>query len=482
MSRPESRFQLRAVSPEGEGPSPPGWWASVREAVTGTQQDFTEGSLGRAIMLLSVPMVIEMLMQSVFELADIFFVSRLGAEAVAAVGITASLLIFVFAIGLGLSMATTAMVARRMGEGNPQAAARTAYQAIVLAVIVSIPLAVAGAIFAPDLLRLMGASERVVDIGTTYCRVALGSNATILLLFLINAVFRGAGDAVAAMRALGLANLLNIVLDPLLIFGLGVIPEMGVTGAAVATAIGRAVGVGYQISVLVRGTGRLRLGRESLHFDVAVAKRMLRISGPGVVQYLVGSASWIMIIRLIAVFGSAAVAGYTIGVRVIIFALLPSWGMGNAAATLVGQNLGARKPERAERAVWIASIANAAFLSVVAVGLLIFARPVMHLFTNDPAVVEVGAELLRYIAYSYPFFALGMVMVQAFNGAGDTVTPTWINLFCYWLIQIPLAYLLAHPLGFGAEGIFIGIAVAQVIFAFVGIWVFRKGWWKAKVV
>ncbi len=455
---------------------------ALREAVTGTTQDFTSGSLGRAILLLSVPMVLEMLMQSIFELADIFFVSRLGAEAVAAVGITASLLIFVFAIGMGLSMAATAMVARRMGEKDPVAASAAGVQAIVVAVAVSIPIALVGVVLAPDLLRLMGATESVVEAGSIYCAILMGSNVTILLLFLINAIFRGAGDAVLAMRVLGLSNLLNVALDPVLIFGLGPFPEMGVTGAAVATAIGRGVGVTYQFTVLVRGSGRLRFSRGAIRLSPRLVERMLRISGPGVVQYLVGSASWIAIIRLVAEFGSAAVAGYTIGVRVIIFALLPSWGMGNAAATLVGQNLGAHKPDRAEAAVWIASYCNAIFLTVAAFVMLLLDEPIMRFFTGEDDVVRAGAEFLRIIAYSYPFFALGMVMVQAFNGAGDTVTPTWINLFCYWLFQIPLAYLLSHSFGMDVAGIFVGIAVAQVVFALTGMLVFRRGRWKLKVV
>lgn len=457
-------------------------WASLREAVTGTEQDFTTGSLGRAIVLLSVPMVLEMLMQSVFELADIFFVSRLGAEAVAAVGITAALLILVFAVGMGLSMAATAMVARRMGEKDPEAASAAAFQAIVIAVVISIPTALGGVLFAPELLQLMGATEPVVEMGTTYCAILFGTNTAILLLFLINAIFRGAGDAVLAMRVLGVANLFNIVLDPLLIFGIGPFPELGITGAAIATALGRSIGVAYQIGMLTRGTGRLRLEQQAIRFNAAVVQRMLHITGPGMVQYLVGSASWMAVIRLVAGFGSAAVAGYTIGVRVVIFALLPSWGMGNAAATLVGQNLGARQPERAERAVWITSGCNAAFLAIVAVGLLLLNQPILRLFTKEAAVVAIGAEFLRIIAYSYPAFAVGMVTVQAFNGAGDTVTPTWINLFCGWLLQLPLAYVLAHPLRLGVEGIFAGVAVAQVALAFVGVGLFRRGRWKGKVV
>ncbi len=469
-------------SPSSTASRSRGLLRDLRNALAGSDQDFTQGHLGRAIVLLAIPMVLEMLMQSIFELADIFFVSRLGAEAVAAVGIVASLLIFVFAIGIGLSMATTAMVARRIGEKDPEAASATAFQAIVLAVAISVPIAIAGIIYIEDLLRLMGATEAVIEVGTTYGVVLFGSNATILLLFLINAVFRGAGDASLAMRALGFSNALNILLDPLLIFGIGPFPEMGITGAALATAIGRAVGVAYQVRLLVRGTGRLHLTKSSMRINPTVVQRMLRISGPGVLQYLVGSATWILIIRLVAGFGSAAVAGYTIGVRVIIFALLPSWGMGNAAATLVGQNLGAHKPDRAERAVWITSGANAVFLTLVGVLLLAADRAIMHVFSTEANVIAVGAMLLRYVAYTYPFFAIGTVMVQAFNGAGDTSTPTWINLFCYWLFQLPLAYVLAHPVGWGVQGIFVGIAAAQIAFAVVGVWLFRRGLWKLKAV
>lgn len=454
----------------------------LKRALAGTDQDFTSGHLGRAIVLLAIPMVLEMLMQSIFELADIFFVSRLGAEAVAAVGIVASLLIFVFAIGIGLSMAATAMVARRIGEKDSEAASATAFQSILLAIGISIPIGIFGVVFIEDLLRLMGASEAVVEAGRPFGAVLFGSNVTILLLFLINAVFRGAGDASLAMRALGLSNAINIVLDPILIFGLGPVPELGITGAALATALSRSIGVAYQIRLLVRGTGRLHLTRASLRVRGDVLRRMIGISGPGVLQYLVGSATWILIIRLVADFGSTAVAGYTIGVRVIIFALLPSWGMGNAAATLVGQNLGARKPERAERAVWITSAANVFFLTLVGIVLLTMGRSIMLVFSTETGVVSVGVTLLRYVAYTYPFFAVGTVMVQSFNGAGDTSTPTWINVLCYWLFQLPLAYLLAHPVGWGVEGIFAGIAAAQVAFAAVGVWLFRRGLWKLKAV
>jgi len=457
-------------------------WHDLRASIRGSRYDFTKGSIGRAIFLLAIPMVLEMFMQSVFEVADIFFVGKLGADAVAAVGLSASLIILVFAIGIGLSMAATAMVARRIGEGDAEGAAISAVQSMGLCLIISIPVALIGVIYAPELLGLMGASEHVVEVGAGYCAVLFGGNLTILFLFLINAIFRGAGDAAAAMRALWLANILNILLDPLLIFGLGPIPAMGVTGAAVATSIGRGIGVLYQLYILLGGHSRVHLKRRLIRYDSEVMGRLLRISGTGVLQYLIGTASWMGIMRIIAEFGSAALAGYTIAVRVIVFALLPSWGMGNAAATLVGQNLGARQPDRAARSVWITSFVNMVFLGLVAVVIQFIAVPMIALFTSDPEVIPHGAECLRIVSYSYVFWAYGMVVVQAFNGAGDTLTPTWINLLCFWVLQIPLAYALAVPFGFGPRGVFAGIAVAQSALAIVGILAFRRGTWKWQVV
>ncbi|QXD14993.1 MATE family efflux transporter [Rhodocaloribacter litoris] len=457
-------------------------WADLRASIRGVPYDFTEGSLGRAILLLSVPMVLEMFMQAVFEVADIFFVGRLGADAVAAVGLAASLVILVFAVGIGLSMAAAAMVARRIGERDPEGAAAAAVQALAVSLVFSLPVAALGIGYAPELLRLMGATEHVVAAGTGYTAVLLGTNTTILFLFLINAIFRGAGDAALAMRALWLANVLNIVLDPLFIFGWGPFPELGVTGAAVATAVGRGIGVGYQCHALLRGRSRIRIRRHHLRPDPGVIRRLLRVSGTGILQYLIGTASWLGVIRIIATFGSAAVAGYTIAVRVIIFALLPSWGLGNAAATLVGQNLGAKKPERAARAVWITAFVNTAFLGLVALAIQFVATPLVMLFTTDPAVIPYGTACLRIVSYSYVFWAFGMVVVQAFNGAGDTDTPTWINLVCFWLIQIPLAYLLARPLEMGPNGVFAAIAIAQAILAVLGVLAFRQGRWKRKVI
>ncbi|MFQ5568095.1 MAG: MATE family efflux transporter [Rhodothermales bacterium] len=458
------------------------FWADLRATFKGSHQDYTSGSIGRAITLLAIPMVLEMLMQSVFGVVDVFFVGKLGADAVAVVGLTETMLVLVLAVGLGLSIATTAMVARRIGEKDTEGAGVAAIQALVAGGAISIPISVLGIVFAPSMLGLMGASDSVIETGWGYCAIMFGTNATILFLFLINAIFRGAGDAVLAMRALWLANILNMVLDPFLIFGWGPFPEMGVAGAAVATSIGRGLGVVYQLYVLLRGSSRIHLFLEQVRVDLAVMRRLIRVSLPGMFQYLVATLSWMFLFRIMADFGSDALAGYTIAIRILVFALLPSWGMGNAAATLVGQNLGAGKPDRAERSVWITSFGNMVFLAVVALMMLLFAEPLMRLFTEEAAVIAVGEDCLRIISYTYVLFAFGLVTVQAFNGAGDTTTPTLINLVCYWFLQIPLAYLLAHPVGMGTSGVFASVAISQAVLAVIGIVVFRLGYWKKKAI
>jgi putative MATE family efflux protein len=466
----------------GEGERKGSRWALLRQALEGTQQDYTEGPLNRAVFLLAVPMILEMSMESVFGIVDVFFVGRLGPSAVAAVGLTESFLTIVYSIAMGLSMATTALVARRIGEKDPEDAARTAVQAIVIGFAVSVPFAVAGVAGARGLLLLMGAPVSVVDVGWGYTAWMLGGNASILLIFLINAVFRGAGDATIAMRSLWLANAINIVLDPCLIFGLGPFPELGVTGAAIATTIGRSVGVLYQLRALAVAGRHLRVGRRHVVFDGAVAQRLLRLSVGGTGQFLIGTASWLGLVRILTPFGAAALAGYTIALRILIVALLPAWGLGNAVATLVGQNLGAGKPDRAERSVWIAGLYNMVFLLGVMVVFLWGAEPLIATFSPDPAVQRMGALCLRVVSYGYAFYAWGMVLVQAFNGAGDTVTPTWINLFCYWLFQIPIAWLLARTLDQGPLGVFLAITLAESLIAVVGLLVFRRGAWKRKVV
>jgi putative MATE family efflux protein len=459
-----------------------GFWSDLREAVVGTERDFTEGSIGRAIMLLAIPMVLEMVMESLFGIANVFYVARLGPEAVATVGITEALLTLVFGVALGLSMATTAIIARRIGEKDAAGAAVAAVQSIVIGVVISIPVGLVGIIFSPHLFRLMGASESVIAAGPRYSTIILGGNIVIMLLFLINAVFRGAGDAAIAMRVLWFANIINIVLDPCLIFGLGPFPELGVMGSAIATTIGRGAGVVYQFYVLLGPGSRVKVSRAQVRLDLGVMLKLLRLSLGGMFQFLVATASWVGLVRLVAVFGSAALAGYTIALRIVVFAILPSWGMSNAAATLVGQNLGAGKPERAERSVWVTGFANMVFLGTVAIIFIVLAEPLIAIFTSDPEVVPYGVSCLRYVSYGYVFYAYGMVMVQAFNGAGDTFTPTVINLCCYWLVQIPLAYGLSRFAGMGARGVFLAITIAESLIAVVGMLAFRRGRWKERKV
>jgi putative MATE family efflux protein len=457
-----------------------GLWRSVVDALRGVQQDYTQGSIGRAIVLLSVPMVLEMSMESLFAVVDIFFVSKLGADAAATVGLTESMLTIIYALAIGLSMAATAMVARRVGEKDLAGARTAAVQAIVLGLILAAPISLAGILWAPDLLRLMGAPESVVATGSGYTAVMFGCSFVIFLLFLINAIFRGAGDPVVSMRSLWLANLLNIGLCPSFVFGWGPFPELGVLGAAVGTTIGRGAGVLYQVWALRQGSSRIVLGLPDLRIDWKVIARLARVSGPAMFQFLIATASWLGLVRIIALFGSPALAGYTIAIRVVIFTILPSWGVSNAAATLVGQNLGAGRPDRAERSVWQAGFYNMLFLGLVGVIFLIFAERILGIFTSDPEVLRYGVSCLRICSYGYPAYAWGMVMVQAFNGAGDTWTPTWINLGCYWLFQIPFAWALALPLGLGTTGVFVGIAAAESMLAVAGMLAFRRGRWKAR--
>ena len=424
-------------------------------------------------------MVLEMMMESLFGIINVFWVAKLlGREATATVGLTESMLTMVFAVAMGLSMATTATVARRIGEKDHHGASIAAVQSIILGVVASIPVGILAISFAPQLFKLMGASDGVIASGTGYAQIILGGNVVIMLLFLINAVFRGAGDASIAMRVLWIANVINIVLDPCLIFGLGPFPTLGVTGSAIATTIGRGVGVLFQLWILFSGRGRVKVDWHSIRLNVGVMTRMARISLGGMFQFLIATASWLGLVRIVAVFGDAALAGYTVALRIVIFAILPSWGMSNAAATLVGQNLGAGKPARAERSVWVTGFANMCFLGLVAITFITFAERLIGIFTTDPAVVPYGVSCLRFISYGYIFYAYGMVMVQSFNGAGDTNTPTVINLCCYWLFQIPLAYSLALPFGFGAKGVFVAIAISESLLAVVAVVVFRRGKWK----
>ncbi len=463
-------------------PEQDGLWAELVAVVRGEMRDYTRGSMARNIVLLAIPMVLEMLMQSVFELADAYFVGQLGPAALGAVGAGASLIIIVFAIGFGLAMSVTAMVARRIGEGNSEGASQVAMQSIIAVVAVSIPFAVLGALYAPELLRLIQAPESVVAAGADYTAILFGTNIVILLLFLINGIFRGAGDAMLALKALALANMLNIALDPLLIFGWGPVPAMGVTGAAIATSVGRGIGVTFQLYLLFGGSGRIRLHMRRMRVLWQLMRRFISLSAPAMLQMFIGTASWMLVFAFVGVFGEAATAGYTVAVRVVVFALLPAWGMGNAAATMVGQNLGAQQPAQAERAVWVTSFANMVFLGSVALVMLFYSEPLVLVFSSDPAVVAVGASCLRIVAYSYPLLAFGMVITQAFNGAGDMWTPTWINLICSWLFQLPLAWALAFAADWGVDGVFAAITAGQAMLAGAGVLIFRRGTWKSKVV
>lgn len=446
-------------------------------------QDYTQGNLNKAIFLLAIPMVLEMTMESLFAIVDVYLVKRVSNQAVATVGFTESVLTLVFAVAIGLSMATTAVVARRVGEKNREAACRAAAQALILGFLASLPIMICGLFFAADVLALMGADAETIAEGTGYTTLMLSGNIIILYLFLINGIFRGAGNASLAMWTLVLSNLINIILDPCFIFGLGPFPELGVTGAAVATNIGRGCGVLFQLFILWRGVGSVKLSFALLKPDWKLLKHMLSISIGGIFQWIIATSSWILIVRFIGTFGTIAVSGYTIGIRIFIFALLPSWGISNAAATLVGQNLGAGKPDRAETAVWRTAIFNAIFLGLVSLVFIIWAPELLAIFAEDDSeVIAQGALCLRTISYGNIFFAVSMVITQSFNGAGDTRTPTRINIFAFWALQIPLAYFVGIVWGYGPTGIYFVVAISESLGALVAVWIFRKGHWKHKVV
>jgi len=460
----------------------PGFWSSLREAIVGSSQDFTEGSIGRAIALLAIPMVLEMCMESLFGIVDVFWVAHLGADAITTVGLTETCMTVLYCIALGLGMGATALVARRTGEKDERAVGVVAVQAILIGLVIAALSAALGYVFAADLLRLMGGSDDVVRIGSGYTRMMFAGSATIFLLFLINAVFRGAGDAATAMRALWIANIVNILINPCLIFGVGPFPHLGVTGSAVGTTIGRGIGVVFQLWMLTSGRSRLAVGARQIRLNLAVMLRLIRLSLSAVFQYLVQMASWIGIVRIMASFGSAAVAANTLAIRVIIFALLPSWGMSNAAATLVGQNLGAGKPKRAEQSVWRTGFYNMLFLGGVGLIFIVFANPIIGLFTNDPSVAPLAAQGLRILSYGYLSYAWGMVVTGSFNGAGDTLTPTLLNLLCFWMCQIPIAWTLAFHTNLGPRGIFFAVITGDTLLAVTSILLFRRGTWKKTVV
>ncbi len=458
--------------------SPRGFWSAVRGSLRGEELDYTTHPLTRAIWLLAIPMVLEMAMESTFAITDVFFVARLGDEAVAAVGLTEAMLTIVYALGFGFAMAATALIARRIGEKNKDGAVRAATSALALGVIAGVVTGVPCLLFAPDLLALMGASDAVITQGSGYARLILGLNIVVLLIHICNGVFRGAGDPALAMRTLGLANLINIVLDPLLIFGWGPFPEMGLTGAAVATCIGRGTGVLYQFWMLRRGRGRIALRGPAFRVEPRVLLEILRLSAGTVGQFLIATTSWVFLMRIVAPFGEAALAGYTIAIRIVVFAFLPAWGFSNAAATLVGQNLGAKQPDRAERAVWLTGLWTMSFLALISVVFLTFAPQIVAIFTQEPATAEIAVAALRTLSYGYVFYAWGMATVQGFNGAGDTLTPTWMHFFCFWMFEVPLAWFLAVPAGMGPAGVFWSVCIAESAFAVAGVVLFKRGRWK----
>ncbi len=459
-------------------PSFPKLYRHFITAITGKESEFTTGSIRKAIFMLSIPMILEMLMESIFALVDIAYVSRVSVNAVATIGLTESVITLIYAVSIGLSMAATAVVARRIGEKNLKGARQAAVQAIFLGIAIAIITGSIGAFYAKEILELMGGSPGLIEEGQGYTRLMLGGNITILLLFLINAIFRGAGDASMAMWTLVLSNGLNILLDPIFIFGWGPIPEYGVMGAAIATNIGRGTAVLFQLAILFFGWGKIKIGIADLVFRLKVMIGLIKVSLGGIAQFLIGTSSWIFLMRIMSEFGSEVLAGYTIAIRVMMFSLMPSWGMSNAAATLVGQNLGAKQADRAEMSVWKTGKYNAYFMFFISVLYLCFAREIIMLFSTAPSVVENGTLCLQVIAAGYVFYAYGMVLTQAFNGAGDTKTPTKINFMIFWVFQLPFAYLMAIILDYGPVGVFIAIAVAEIILTVVTLVLFKKGKWK----
>ncbi len=447
-------------------------------AVTGRETEFTTGSIRKAIFMLSIPMILEMMMESIFAIVDIAYVSQVSVNAVATIGLTESVITLVYAVAIGLSMAATAVVARRIGEKDLEGARESAVQAIILGVVVSLFVGIIGFFYAREILALMGAEQDLIDEGYGYTQLLIGGNITILLLFLINAIFRGAGDASVAMWTLVLSNGLNIILDPIFIFGWGPVPEYGVMGAAIATNIGRGTAVLFQLAILFFGWSRIKIGFKDVVIRFEVMLNLIKVSLGGIAQFLIGTSSWVFLMRMMSEFGSEVLAGYTIAIRVMLFTLMPSWGMSNAAATLVGQNLGAKQPERAETSVWKTGKYNAIFMGIVSLIYLFFAREIVGWFNDNPVVIENGGLCLQIIAMGYIFYAYGMVVTQAFNGAGDTGTPTKINFIAFWLFQLPFAYMAAITFELGAMGVFIAITTAEVLLAIIAMIWFRKGNWK----
>lgn len=453
-------------------------WQNLLDAIKGTEADYTTISIRKAIFLLAIPMILELVMESTFAIVDIYFVAQLGASAVATVGLTETYLYILYSVAMGLSTAVTAIVARRIGEKKAEESSNAAFQSIILALIASLPLAIGGIFYSKELLALMGADAWSIEYGYKYTQWMLGGNAVIVFIFVINAIFRGAGDAAIAMKVLWIANIINIILDPILIFGWGFIPAMGIEGAAMATNIGRGVGVLLQFWILLRGGKHIKLTMSQLYLNTKVMLNIIKTSLGGIGQMIVAMTSWIFMLRILAELGSEVVAGSTIALRIMMFTMMPAWGLSNAAATLVGQNLGANAPDRAESSVWKIGVYNMIFLFLVSITYLLFNEDLMRLFTDNPKVIKVGSEWLQIISYIYVIYGWWMVSVQAFNGAGDTMTPTKINLVFFWMIQIPLSYILAISLNWGYSGVFWTMFFTESAVGIFTLWLFKKGKWK----
>lgn len=452
------------------------------QALKGEEQEYTSGSINRAIFLLSVPMILEMVMESLFAVVDVFFVSKISTDAIATVGLTESVLTLVYSVAIGLSTAATAIVARRVGEKQFIEAGHAAAQVILVSLGLGMAMGLGGFFGAEAILRAMGGSSALIASGANFTRIIFASSPAIMLLYTLSGVLRGGGDAAVAMRSLWIANGINILLCPLFIFGWGPVPAFGVAGSAMATTIGRTVGVLYQLNALAKTTGTIQVLATQFKVNIAIIRNLLSVAAGGTGQFLISSASWVFLTRILSDFGPSIVAGYTIAIRIIVFTILPSWGMANAAATLVGQNLGANKPDRAEASVWRAAFLNFLFLAVIALVFFIFSRPIISWFNADPITVNTGVNCLRIVCLGYLFFAYGMVISQSFNGAGDTLTPTLMNLFCFWAVEIPLAYILAKQLKMGPEGVYTSVAFSESLLAVVGIVLFKRGKWKNKKV
>ncbi len=451
---------------------------TLKRALSGKEHDFTSGSIDRAIILLSIPMIVEMVMESLFAVVDIYFVGKISVNAIATVALTESVIMIIYSIAMGLSMAATALVARRVGEKEYERASRSAEQAILLAIMIAIFFGIIGLIFPRWILTAMGGEPDLVEEGYRYTMIMFGGNITIMLIFLINAIFRGAGDAAIAMRVLIISNVINMILDPVLIFGIGPFPELGLEGAAIATTTGRGLGVLYQIYILTGKSSTLNIAFRQIRLIGSIVRKIITIALGGIGQFMIGTLSWILMVRISAIFGPDVLAGYAIAFRIIVFTILPSWGLSNAAATLVGQNLGAGKPNRAEASVWRCALYNVVFLAAISILFFWQAEFFVGIFSQEPEVIKYGSMGLRYICAGYVFFAYGMVIGQAFNGAGDTRTPTILNIICYWIIELPLAYFLGIYFDIGPAGIFLAIAISVVLLAILSIIVFRRGKWK----